>query len=256
MFDITKLDNPDLAIILGSGIQFQYPDIESEEVIAYADLPDMPSTSVSGHKNSVKIIHTKNNKKVLIFQGRYHLYEGHDELTVQKIIRLIVKSKAKNVLITNAAGGINDTFAVADLMVINAVKNYQINHNNPNHGLYPLMNTEPMKLNSELQNYISSNHDTHTGMYTAVLGPNYETNAEIDLFKSQGCDTVGMSTYLELKYAKEQNINVCGISVVTNIWQADLKPEELPTHQEVLQNSQKAQSKLNNILSDLIDNYI
>lgn len=250
---INNINNADLAIILGSGIQFEYPDIISTQEIKYTDIPDFPATTVQGHKGILKIITTKNNKTILVFQGRFHLYEGHDVSAVQTIVKFIKSHNINNLLITNAAGGISDQLEVNDLMLINSVKNYQIPTDN-NQGLLSLIDQPVLEVNSELASKIKNNNYNFTlkqGRYVAVLGPNYESNSEVKFFRSQGCDAVGMSTYLELLYAIENNLNVTGISIITNSWANP--SDEAPTHQEVLDNSKKSQSKINEIFKLLID---
>ena len=233
----------DLAIILGSGISCDLPFVKTLTV-PYADLIGFPKTHVQGHKGLITLGELSNGAKVLIFAGRFHLYEGHSPDTVQTIVKLIAALGIKNLLITNAAGGIDESLRVADLMLIEAVRNYQVpDDDDAERGFLNALTKPPLVIESSLSEFISSQDNIGRGTYAAVLGPNYETPTEIKLFKQQGCSSVGMSTYLELKLALELGLNVAAVSVITNSWSCSAAP----SHHEVLENSSRAQAAINQL---------
>lgn len=237
----------DLAIILGSGLNCNFA-FKNSHTLKYSELEGFPQAQIQGHKGLVTYGELSNGAKVLIFAGRFHLYEGYSVAEVQTIIKLIESLGIKNLLITNAAGGITDDLQVADLMLIEAVKDYQNDGNLlTERGLLDCLTKTPLKVESELSEFLAL-QNLKKGSYAAVLGPNYETHAEINLFKEQGCKAVGMSTYLELKLALEKGLNVAAISVITNSWCS----KETPSHDEVLHNSSQGQAQLDSIIGSTL----
>ncbi len=235
---------PNLAIILGSGINLNFPDCQTIAEASYTNIPGFPKIGVSGHKGLIQ--HFKvNNQNILAFGGRFHLYEGYSVEQVQIIINLIYSLKIPNLLITNAAGGISEKLLVGDLMLIEEIKNFQIfASGNP----FDNLKSNNLKINTTLNDKITHNYpQIKKGNYAAVLGPNYETNAEIQLFKKFNCAAVGMSTYLEVKFALENKMNFSAISVITNSW----SEAEIPSHEEVLANSKANSQKLSNLILNL-----
>lgn len=240
------LPTADWAIILGSGLTFDLPFISKQE-ISYAQIKGFPEPKVQGHKGIVYHYELTNNLKVLVFSGRFHLYEGRSVQEVQAIVDLIYSLKVQNLLITNAAGGISDNLEVTDLMLISEIKDLQVGDES---GLLNCLDRNTLKIETLLFNTLKS--EVHKqGIYAAVLGPNYETMAEIALFKSLNCSAVGMSTYLEVKRALELNINVAAVSAITNLWSQFAEP----THSEVLENSKATQNKLNSLFERLLKNF-
>lgn len=248
--NLTENQAPVLALILGSGLQCNLPFV-STQTISYASIDGFPQTHVQGHKGLLKLGTLPNGLQVLVFAGRFHLYEGHPASAVQSIVRTIHELGIRNLLITNAAGGIDPSLQVADLMLIEAVKDYQNDGDLPGvRGLLPCLLKEPLSVQSPLANYLQQNSVLKRGIYAAVLGPNYETLSEIKLFRQAACAAVGMSTYLELKYALQAGLNVAAVSVITNSWNSSAHP----THEEVLQNSQAAQKKLDALFEQVLLN--
>jgi len=232
---------PDLAIILGSGINLNFSDCQIIAQINYADISGFPAIGVSGHKGLIQ--HLKvNNQNILSFAGRFHLYEGCSIEEVQTIVNLIYILQIPNLLITNAAGGLSDNLLVGDLMLIEEITNFQVfASGNP----FDNLQNNNSKINTALtEKIIKTNSKLKRGNYAAVLGPNYETDAEIQLFKKLNCSAVGMSTYLEAKFAIENKMNFSAISVITNSWSAS----EIPSHEEVLANSKANSQKLSDLV--------
>ncbi len=250
-----KLENflndktPVLAIILGSGLQCNLPFVKTE-IFSYSELPNFPQTLVKGHKGQMTVGELANGNFVLVFSGRFHLYEGRTPSEVQTIVNYLHGLGVLNLLITNAAGGIAQNLNIADLMIIDSIKDYQNEGNlQSDRGLLECTLKEPLEIKSKLLDFLLAKSSLKRGRYVAVLGPNYETAAEINLFRSQGCSAVGMSTYLEVKRALELNLNVAALSVITNSWNL---PAE-PTHEEVLANSKLAQQKLDKLFEEICE---
>ena len=248
----------DLAIILGSGLEFTLP-MKSSQILAYSDIPGLPQIGVKGHKGHMVLgeieVSAKKSLKVLIFAGRFHLYEGYNPEQVQSLIQLIIGLQAKNLLITNAAGGIAENLQVGDLMIINEIKDYQNSGElKSERGLLNCLTKPTLKVDTNLTSFLKSLNSSDEinlkqGIYAAVLGPNFETDAEIQLFRNQECSAVGMSTYLEMKLALEKNLDVAALSIITNSW----CQKGQPSHQEVLENSKLAQKKLDAVISKILD---
>lgn len=245
---LESCQKPDLAIVLGSGINFNLP-LRSSQSINYHEIPEMPNPSVKGHKGKLVIGETFTGQTILLFSGRYHLYEGFEPEDVMLPVQITHSLGCKNILLTNSAGGIASNLDVADPMLITAIKDYQNKGNlKSERGLLDCIEKPPLKLNSKLTESFSHDTSLKKGIYAAVLGPNYETLSEIGLFKDQDCSAVGMSTYLEALYAMEHQMNVAAISVITNIWKNDSKP----SHEEVLENSSKAEQRINHIFEQAL----
>ncbi len=238
-----------LAIILGSGLECTLPFVKQTS-LKYSEINDFPQTHVQGHKGVITFGELENGFGVLCFAGRFHLYEGWSVEEVQTIVNLVHQFGIPNLLITNAAGGISEELQVTDLMVINKIKDYQNDGQltDPN-GLIGCLTKQPLEVSTGLSQFLLSQNNLKSGTYAAVLGPNYETLAEINLFKQQGCSAVGMSTYLEIKKALELGINVAAISSITNSWSSSSQP----THAEVLENSKATQQKLNQVFASVIN---
>lgn len=202
------------AVILGSGLSGFTAFIKNPIEISYSDIPGFPATTVEGHNGSL-ISGTINNRNVMVFSGRFHHYEGHPfEKTVMPI-HLSNHFSANKIIISNAAGAINDNFKIGDLMVINDVfRLFQKVSSGPSdqfsYNLYPY---------AEKTRQIAANIglNVQNGTYLYVKGPNYETKAEIRAFQRLGVDVVGMSTAPELIEAARLKIPATAISLVTNM---------------------------------------
>jgi len=241
-----NLYNIDMAVILGSGLKCQLSGSKSLLKLSYEELPGIDGVGVQGHNGVVTLIEHQ-GRKICFFEGRHHLYEGKTPQQVQSIVKFIHQELSPSkLLITNAAGGINSDLKIAELLIIRQIMNYQIPVDS--RGLLANLVHPPLQINTPLTDFARDRLLLKSGSYAAVLGPNYETSAEIDLFRSQGCDAVGMSTYLEALYALENNINTLLISVITNSWHQSNKP----SHKEVLENSRKAQGSLAKIIKQIL----
>jgi purine-nucleoside phosphorylase len=238
------------AVILGSGIELSLKP-KSKSEISYSEIENFPEVSVKGHKGTITHLKFANKKSLISFSGRFHLYEGLHKDEVTLIVKLIRDLGIQNLLITNAAGGINEGFQVGDLMIIDEIKDFQnlANLEDPL-GLLNCLEKPALRINSSLKDkIIEQNNDLKRGCYVAVLGPNFESLSEIKLFKKLNCDAVGMSTLLEVNYALTHSMNICGISVITNVW----NNEAQPTHTEVLDSSEGAKERISQLIANLLE---
>lgn len=219
---------PEAAIILGSGLGGFASYIDNPVTIPYSEIPYFPAPTVEGHSGQL-IYGTVYNRPVIAFSGRFHHYEGHDFRTTILPVAVAHVLKAKKLIISNAAGAINKSFQVGDLMVINDIirpfngispkssDRFQYNH-------YETAQKIP-KIAAELGIFV------RTGTYLYAKGPNYETKAEIRSFRILNADVVGMSTAPELIEAARLNLKTAAISLVTNMAAGVIKQKL--THEEV-----------------------
>lgn len=224
---------PETAIVLGSGLGSVAEAFGLEAEVSFADVPGLSASTVPGHAGRF-VLSRISGKPVLIAQGRRHLYEGLTAHEVTAGIRLMHELGVKRVVLTNAAGAIKDSMAVGELMLITDHLNLQ--------GTTPLLGGPHFHDMSEvysaawrdrfLQAAAALPMPLHQGVYAALLGPQYETPAEIRMLRTLGADAVGMSTVPEAIQARALGMEVAGISMLTN-WAAGLKPQTLD-HSEVV----------------------
>ena len=219
-----KIDfKPEVALILGSGLGNFADGIQIEQTIDYTDIEGFPVSTVKGHKGRFVFGYVEKTP-VVIMQGRVHYYEGYSMKEVVTPIYFMKLMGTKKIILTNAAGGIGDNFEVGNLMMItdhitSFVPSPLIGKNDERFGLrFPDMSCV---YNKELQQVIRSvadreNIELKEGIYLQTTGPNYETPAEIQMYKKLGADAVGMSTAVEAMVANYLQIKVCGISCITN----------------------------------------
>ena len=244
---------PQIAIITGSGIKL-FADKEPIFQIKYSKLlalktsqPHNLTTSqllIKGHEGKLKLYKIK-NKDVIVFSGRHHLYEGLNILDVVANVRLSYKLGIKKLIITNAAGGINEKFKVGDLMLITGFIDLM---QSTERGILSGITQPPQKIETKLNNIILKNFKSiKAGIYAGVLGPSYETYSEIKLLQSLGASAVGMSTVPEIICAKSLGLDYAGISLITNVWNKNHRP----SHKEVLKQAKNANKKLDDLIKNL-----
>jgi purine-nucleoside phosphorylase len=229
---------PTLAIVLGSGFHHVLTELRVEKKIPYAKIPGISKPTVSGHAGELyfgKLAGTP----VLVLSGRAHFYEGHPMEHVTFAVRALAAFGIRDLLLTNAAGGINQKFRPGDFMVLTDHLNFMgVNplRGAPVPGLPRFVDMTQVydpKLNALLfQAARRCKMKLRSGVYLAVSGPSYETPAEIRAFARLGADAVGMSTVPEAMVARQCGLNVAGISCVTNA-AAGISREKL-SHTEVL----------------------
>lgn len=247
---------PEIAIILGSGLGHLADEIEVENEIAYSEIPNMPVSTVEGH--SGKLLFGKlGGKEILAMQGRFHYYEGYSMKEVTFPIRVMYELGIKNLLVSNAAGGMNPAFHVGDLMVIDD----QINlfpenplrgKNFPTGPRFPSMHqafdAEFIKIVDEAANRLGIK--IFKGVYLGTQGPTFETPAEYRMFRKMGADAVGMSTVPEVIVAVHCGIRVFGISVITDLGGFDEAVKV--SHEEVQAAADAAQPRMTALMKELI----
>lgn len=216
---------PETGIVLGSGLGGFTQIVKTIASIAYSEIINFPHSTVDGHKGQFSIVELDNGKRAIVMEGRFHLYEGipPNEVTLPIVVMHLLG--VKNLILSNAAGGINAAFQAGGLMIINDHINFTGNHpligkNDTKYGPRFLDQTEPY--NQELIKLAKKlapecDIDAHEGVYLAVTGPTYETRAEIRAFHAMGADAVGMSTVYEAIVANYLGMKVLGISSITNM---------------------------------------
>lgn len=215
---------PDTALVLGSGLGDSVNLSDIQCVIDYADIKGFPVSTNKMHKGRF-IFGYISDKPIVVMQGRIHYYEGYTMEQVVMPIRLMRMMGAKNLILSNAAGGINNTFRPGDFMIItdhisSFVPSPLIGSNIDELGTrFPDMtNVYDKNLTNILRKSAEElDIDLHEGVYLQVSGPNYETPAEINAYRILGADAVGMSTVCEAMAAIHCGFKVCGISCITNM---------------------------------------
>ncbi|GAA0296666.1 purine-nucleoside phosphorylase [Gracilibacillus halotolerans] len=253
-------DTPDIALILGSGLGVIADEIESPIAIRYEDIPEFPVSTVEGHQG--KLVFGKlNNKKVVAMQGRFHFYEGYTMQEVTFPVRVMQYIGIKNLIVTNAAGGVNEEFSPGDLMIITD----HINQMGDN----PLIGRNDSALGvrfPDMSNAYSTNLVTHAlrcaeqlnlkvkqGVYAANTGPAYETPAEVRMLRTLGADAVGMSTVPEVIVANHGGMDVLGISCISNM-AAGILDEPL-SHTEVIETTEKVKVDFIQLIKKIVETY-
>ena len=239
-------EKPTVAVVLGSGLGDFADTLENAVVIKYTDIPHFPASTVKGHAGRL-VIGKKSGKVVVAMQGRFHFYEGHNMQTVTFAMRVMHAIGAEDVIVTNAAGGLNPKFKVGSLMLMTDHINFMgtnplIGPNDEELGVrFPaiqgIYNKDLIEEAEKVGKEIGA--PMEKGVYIAVTGPSYETGAELRAFRILGADAVGMSTVPEVIVAAHCGVKrVLGISLITNI--ATGETETKATHAEVVEAADKA----------------
>ena len=249
---------PETAIVLGSGLGDFTGTLRDAVPTAYADLPHWPAPAIIGHAGQL-VIGNIAGRRIAALSGRVHLYEGHDPSTVVFGIRVMGRLGVKRVILTNAAGGINLSFASGALMIIDDHVNLQIGKNpltGPNDDRFGPRFPDMSEVYSARLRSVAFEaakakrvEVTH-GVYLAVEGPSFETPAEIRFFRSIGADAVGMSTVPEAIAARHMGLEVLGISCITNM-AAGVLPHPL-NHAEVMATAQRVRGQFIALLEGII----
>jgi purine-nucleoside phosphorylase len=234
---------PTLAIVLGSGFHHVLAELRVEKKISYAEIPGFPKPTVSGHAGELYFGHL-GQTPVLVLSGRAHFYEGHDMERVTFATRTLAAFGITDLLLTNAAGGINKKFNAGDFMVL--ADHINLMGANPLRGpqhkglprFVDLTEAYDKKLREILfQAGNISKLKLQRGVYLAVSGPSYETPAEIRAFATLGADAVGMSTVPETIAARQLGLRVAAVSCITNL-AAGISKGNL-SHAEVLETAER-----------------
>jgi purine-nucleoside phosphorylase len=254
---------PVLGIILGSGLGNFASQVENATTIPYADIPGFPQSTVAGHSGKL-VLGTIAGVPVAVMQGRVHAYEGYAMSEVTFPTRVLGLLGCKSLIVTNAAGGINTSYRQGGLVVLSdhinlTGTNAALGPNEPRFSLIPGAGQRFFDMSAAYsktfralahQEAAKQGFDLPEGVYLAVLGPTYETPAEIRAFRTLGADLVGMSTVHEVIVARHMGIQVLGLSLVTNMAAGVL--DQPINHEEVMEFGLKAEARFTSLLLALI----
>jgi len=255
--DKIKDFKPEIGLILGSGLGFFADLLEDPIKIKYNEIPGFCSSTVAGHQGML-VFGTKNRKNIVAMQGRIHFYEGYSMSEITFPVRLMKRIGVTSIIVTNAAGGVNTSYKAGDLMLIKDHINFM--GTNPCIGkkgkdakerffdMSEAYNVEYRDKAKKVAKEIGI--DLKEGVYLANTGPSYETPAEVRMARTLGADAVGMSTVPEVIVARELDINVCGISCITNM-AAGVSETKL-SHEEVTETANKVKPKFVKLIEGII----
>jgi purine-nucleoside phosphorylase len=248
---------PEIAIVLGSGLG-DFADTLRESVVApFDELPHWPASKVVGHAGRL-VVGTVAGRRVAALAGRVHFYEGHDLATVVFAARVMGRLGAKQIILTNAAGGINTGFSQGALMIIddhiNLLGNPLIGANDERFGpRFPDMTEVYSRRLRGIADEAARARGvlvTH-GVYVGLTGPSYETPAEIRFLRTIGADAVGMSTVPEAIAARHMGLEVLGVSCITNM-AAGVLPQPL-VHDEVIETARRVRGSFISLIEGIIE---
>jgi purine-nucleoside phosphorylase len=244
---------PAVAIVLGSGLGGFADEMTDAVRIGYNDIPHFPRSTAVGHAGQL-VLGNIGGHPVVVMQGRVHLYEGYPVQSVVFPMRVFARMGVRAVVLTNAAGGINLEYGQGRLVLIKDHINFQ--------GQNPLVGHEDPRFIDMSEAYAKSYRkmaadagkklgiDLPEGVYVAVLGPSYETPAEIRAFRVMGADLVGMSTVPEVIAARQMGMKVLAISCVTNM-AAGVTDAQI-NHQEVLEIGKRIAGQFKSLLKEVV----
>lgn len=252
---LTRFDEiPETVIVLGSGLGGLADEAENKKIIGYSEIPGFLSSTAPGHAGKM-ISGLLFGKKVLLMSGRFHFYEGYSMKDIGFFVRVLKVAGVKNLVVTNAAGGINQSFSQGDLMLI--LDHIKFFDDSPlrgeNYGeLGPRFNDMSAAYTPELLEKARAaakmeNIDLKEGVYAFMPGPSYETPAEIKMLDILGADAVGMSTVPEVITAAHCGMNVLGISCITNM-AAGIGKEKL-SHDDVKKTADENAGKIKKLIN-------
>lgn len=248
---------PEIGIILGTGLGGLVDDIEIQHKLMYSNIPNFPISTLEFHSGRL-IFGVLSGKKVVAMQGRLHYYEGYDMKQITLPVRVMKLLGISKLIVSNASGALNPDFKKGDLMIIEDHINFQ--SDNPLRGrnaenLGPRFPDMSEPYNQDMINLalsIAQKHNItcHKGVYVAVNGPNLETKAEYRFLRTIGGDAVGMSTVPEVIVANHMSLPVFAISVLTDEGFPDtLQPVSL---EEIIKTANEAEPKMTTVLKELL----
>lgn len=248
----------DVAMVLGSGLGEYASQLEESRAIPYGEIPHMPLSSVAGHAGNL-VTGTKAGKRIVAMQGRVHLYEGHAPHEVVFGVRLMAGLGARTLIVTNAAGAIAPELATGDVMAITDQLNLTgtsslTGPNDDRRGPRFLDMTDafdPHLIAVATEVARELGFELKPGVYAGLLGPAYETPAEVRMLRTLGADAVGMSTVLEVLAARHMGLSVMGISCISNL-AAGLSSAPL-SHEDVQAVARRARPRFESLLSGVLE---
>lgn len=248
---------PRIALVLGSGLGAYADSLDDATAVPYGDIPHWPSSTVEGHAGRL-VLGRQAGVSVAVMQGRVHLYEGYSAWEAAFPVRALALLGCRALVVTNAAGAIDEDFAPGDLMLIRDHINLQ--------GANPCVGPNLEALGSRFFDMTRAYHpeyhgaarraaaatgvELREGVYVAVLGPSYETPAEIRSFRTLGADAVGMSTVPEVIAAAHAGLRSVGISCLTNMAAGVL--DEPLDHEEVIATGERVRERFGKLVRRLV----
>ncbi len=252
-------DKPKIGLILGSGLGILGDEVESKTVIEYENIPNFSISTVKGHKGRF-VFGQLEGSDVVVMQGRFHFYEGYGMQQVVFPVLVMKSLGVEKLIITNAAGGINTSFDAGDLMLIKDHINFMgdnslIGENIENFGpRFPDMSNAYSDRLIDIAKSICVQNDINIkeGVYISMMGPAYETPAEIKMARIMGADAVGMSTVPEVIAANHAGMEVLGVSCITNMAAGVL---DIPlSHAQVIETAEAVKENFTKLIRLVIKN--
>jgi purine-nucleoside phosphorylase len=248
---------PQLAIILGTGLGALAQDIDVECAIAYADIPHFPLSTVESHSGRL-LLGTLEGRRVVCMQGRFHRYEGYSLQQIVHPLRTMYLLGARDLIVSNVSGGMHPLWQAGDLVVLD--DHINLLGDNPLIGpnldelgpRFPDMSEPYDRALQALAQDIALEHKIplRRGVYVSVPGPNLETRAEYRMLRAMGADLVGMSTVPEVIAARHMGMRVLGFSIITDLCLPDaLEPAELET---IIRIAQGAEPNLSAVVKGVV----
>jgi purine-nucleoside phosphorylase len=239
----TTVIRPEIGLILGSGLGVLGDELEDAVTIPYEDIPHFPLSTVEGHAGEL-ILGKLQGRNVVLMRGRFHMYEGYEPELTALPVRVMKALGISTLLVTNAAGGVNLNYLPGNLMLIS--DHINLTGRNPLAGpndnalgvRFPDMSNAYSRRLRDIAKQSASElgFSIQEGVYVGLLGPNYETPAEIRMLRTLGVDAVGMSTVSEVIVARHSGIEVLGISCISNM-AAGILDQPL-SHKEVMETTE------------------
>jgi len=248
---------PQVGVVLGSGLGNVLKSIDVDTEIPYADIPGAKASTVVGHQGKM-ILGRAGKVPVVVLSGRMHFYEGYDMREVTLLARVVGRLGIRKLVVTNAAGGVNTSFKPGDLMLISDHINLM--------GVNPLRGPNIEELGQRFSDMSEAYPESlrklardvarengimvQEGVYLALSGPTFETPAEIRAFRTLGADAVGMSTVPEVIVMSHMNIPVLGISCITNMAAGILKQKL--GHEEVMETTARVEKEFTQLIAGVL----
>lgn len=248
---------PFVAVVLGSGLGNLTNYIQNKIEFPYDEIPNFPRTTVPGHEGRL-IFGELGGRNIVAMKGRFHYYEGWNMNEVVFPLRIFKLLGVNNLLLTNAAGGINTQFKPGDLMLIkdhigflaeNPLRGKNMDEFGPRFpDMSQVYDRELVEISTECA--IKLHYEVRRGIYAYAKGPSFETPAEIRAFRILGADAIGMSTVPEATIARHMGMRVLGISCITNMAAGVL--DQTLNHEEVMEAGKKVEEKFSNLVTEIV----
>jgi len=246
-----------VGLILGSGLGPLGDEVETDAVLPYGDIPNIPASTAESHAGKL-LVGRLEGREVLVLSGRAHLYEGYEPEDVVFGVRLLARLGVDALIVTNAAGAINPEFSPGDPMLV--TDHINLTGRNPIVGQADArigprfvdmsQAYDPRLIEAAAEAAVALGEPAPRGVYLGLTGPSFETPAEIRMARVLGADAVGMSTVLEVIAARQAGMRVLGISCITNMAAGVL--QQPISAQEVLETAERAHPRLSALIRSVV----